>query len=98
MLNLARKKGKQRPSIYVVSLVSTIHTLIIWDRIEPAQLFSRDFSGGSKILFTSWERRGRKADLRIKGREQEVEQQADGLLHVDLMGRRHPLVELVEDG
>lgn len=34
--------------------------------------------------------------FRVKGCEQEVQQEADGLLHVDLMSARHPLVELVE--
>lgn len=35
---------------------------------------------------------------RVVGRQQEVEQQADGLLHVDLVGGGHALAQLVEDG
>lgn len=34
---------------------------------------------------------------RVIGCQQEVQQQADGLLHVDLVGGGHALVKLVED-
>ena len=35
---------------------------------------------------------------RVIGREQEVEQQADGLFHVDLVCGGHALVQLVKNG
>lgn len=35
---------------------------------------------------------------RVKGCEQEVQQETDGLFHVDLVSGWHPLVELVENG
>lgn len=35
---------------------------------------------------------------RVKGCEQEVEQETDGLLHVNLVGGWHPFVELVKNG
>lgn len=36
--------------------------------------------------------------LRVKGCKQEVQQEADGLLHVDLVSGWHPFVELVKNG
>lgn len=36
--------------------------------------------------------------LRIKGCKQEVKQEADGLLHVDLVSGWHPFVKLVKNG
>lgn len=39
-----------------------------------------------------------RGSLRIKGRQQEVKQEADGLLHLDLVSGWHPFVELVENG
>lgn len=38
------------------------------------------------------------ADLPVIGGHHEVEQQPDGLLHIDLVGGGQPLVELVVDG
>lgn len=35
---------------------------------------------------------------RVKGGKQEVQQEADGLLHVDLVSGWHPFVELVKNG
>lgn len=36
--------------------------------------------------------------LRVKGSQQKVEQEADGLLHMDLVSGWHPFVELVKNG
>lgn len=35
---------------------------------------------------------------RVKGCEQEVQQETDGLLHMDLVSGRHPFIELVKNG
>lgn len=58
--------------------------------MSPIYYVVKSRTCGIHVLFHLW-------DLRIVSSQQEVEEEADGLLYVDLMGGWQTFVQLVED-
>lgn len=82
------------------------HELCLPITVDPRKrLKSSFFSGNAPHLFSTLaetrSRRRRESGRRysrVVGRQQEVQQQADGLLGADLVGGGHALVQLAKDG